>query len=184
MIPFAAPSPVLPPPSCFSPIWIIPLRKVPLVSTTVLDWISIPIPVRTPQTAPFLINKPVIISCQKSTFGVYSKANLHSSANRMRSFCDLGDHIAGPLERFNMRNWIMDLSDIMPERPPRASISRIICPLATPPIAGLQDICAMVFIFMVHNSTDEPILAAACAASHPACPAPTTMTSYIGNIYF
>ena len=30
----------------------------------------------------------------------------------------------------------------LPISPPRASISRTICPLATPPIAGLQLICA------------------------------------------
>ena len=35
----------------------------------------------------------------------------------------------------------------------------------------------------VHKSTLEPILAAAFAASQPACPAPTTITSYIGNIF-
>jgi hypothetical protein len=40
----------------------------------------------------------------------------------------------------------------------------------------------MVVMFMVTNSTLEPILAAAAAASQPAWPAPTTMTSYRGNI--
>jgi len=67
---------------------------------------------------------------------------------------------------------------------PNASISRTICPLATPPMAGLHDICAIVFMFIVTNSTFDPILAAATAASQPACPAPTTMTSYSGNIPF
>ena len=65
-----------------------------------------------------------------------------------------------------------------------ASISRTICPLATPPIAGLQLICAMVPIFMVTNNTLEPKFAAAAAASQPACPAPTTITSYFLNISF
>ncbi|ERM83467.1 hypothetical protein P872_03545 [Rhodonellum psychrophilum GCM71 = DSM 17998] len=35
-------------------------------------------------------------------------------------------------------------------------------------MAGLQDIWAMVFMFMVHNNTFDPIFAAACAASQPA----------------
>jgi hypothetical protein len=40
----------------------------------------------------------------------------------------------------------------------------------------------MVCIFMVMRSTRLPILAAAAAASHPACPAPTTITSYSTNM--
>ena len=48
-------------------------------------------------------------------------------------------------------------------------------------MAGLQDILAMVSIFMVTNITLEPIFAAATAASQPAWPAPTTMTSYSGK---
>ena len=49
-MPVAAFSPVRPPPICFSPIWMMPLRKVPLVSTTDLQAISIPKPVITPTT--------------------------------------------------------------------------------------------------------------------------------------
>ena len=56
--------------------------------------------------------------------------------------------MAGPLDRLSIQNWIIDLSEIIPAIPPRASISRTICPLATPPIAGLHDICPMVFMFM------------------------------------
>jgi hypothetical protein len=36
---------------------------------------------------------------------------------------------------------------------------------------------------MVANRTFDPKLAAATAASQPACPAPTTITSYFGNIF-
>src|SRR5690606_24738186 len=158
--------------------------KVPLVSITDFPCISKPIPVLTPTALLSFTTIPVTISCQKSILPLASNANRHSSANLILSFWVLGDHIAGPLERFNIRNCSMDLSDIMPDIPPRASISRTICPFATPPIAGLQDICAIVFIFMVHNNTLEPIVAAAFAASPPACPAPTTITSYIGNIFY
>jgi len=59
-----------------------------------------------------------------------------------------------------------------------ASTSRTRCPLAIPPIAGLQLICAIKSRFSVKIAVRSPIRAAATAASHPACPAPTTTTSY------
>jgi hypothetical protein len=40
----------------------------------------------------------------------------------------------------------------------------------------------MVCIFMVISNTLEPKFAALAAASQPACPAPTTIISYSGNI--
>ena len=61
--------------------------------------------------------------------------------------------------------------------PPRASTSRTTVPLAMPPIAGLQDICPMDSSAVVITATRAPTRAAATAASVPACPAPTTMTS-------
>jgi hypothetical protein len=42
----------------------------------------------------------------------------------------------------------------------------------------------MVIIFMVINNTLDPKFAAAAAASHPAWPAPTTITSYLFSIGF
>jgi hypothetical protein len=39
-------------------------------------------------------------------------------------------------------------------------------------------------MFIVMSKVREPRLAAAAAASQPACPAPTTMTSYSGNINY
>ena len=69
----------------------------------------------------------------------------------------------------------------MPDIPPKASISLIIWPFATPPIAGLQDIRARVSKFCVTNSTFEPRVAAACAASQPAWPPPTIITSYVSS---
>jgi hypothetical protein len=75
------------------------------------------------------------------------------------------------------------LSVIIPVSPPNASISRTICPFAIPPIAGLQDICANFDMSIVMIRTSDPRFAAAAAASHPACPAPTTMTSKLNFIY-
>jgi hypothetical protein len=76
--------------------------------------------------------------------------------------------MAGPFDRFNIRNWIIDLSETTPEYPPNASISLTIWPLATPPIAGLQDIWPIVCMFIVTRRTFDPMFAAAAAASHPA----------------
>src|SRR5438477_6632232 len=64
-----------------------------------------------------------------------------------------------------------------------ASISRTICPLARPPTAGLHDICPIVSRFCVNIKVRQPMRAAARAASIPACPLPTTTTSYsVGSL--
>src|SRR6266852_5143759 len=47
-----------------------------------------------------------------------------------------------------------------------------------PPIAGLQDICAIKSVFIVIIAVRRPKRAHARAASQPAWPAPTTTTSY------
>src|SRR4051794_35438507 len=62
--------------------------------------------------------------------------------------------------------------------PPSASISLTRCPLPTPPTAGLHDICASLSRSPVSISVRRPRRAAASAASQPAWPAPTTITSY------
>src|SRR5580692_3591793 len=51
-----------------------------------------------------------------------------------------------------------------------------------PPMAGLQDICAIKSRFMVTMAVRSPMRAHARAASHPACPAPITTMSYISCI--
>src|SRR5262245_40712257 len=61
--------------------------------------------------------------------------------------------------------------------PPNASTSRTTVPFATPPIAGLHDICPIVSSALVTIATRAPLRAAATAASVPAWPAPTTITS-------
>ncbi len=79
----------------------------------------------------------------------------------------------------------MPVSSIaVPIRPPSASISRTRCPFAVPPTAGLHGMCATVPLDSVHSATRLPSRAAAYAASHPACPAPITTTSYIPPIVF
>ena len=55
------------------------------------------------------------------------------------------------------------------------------CPLANPPIAGLQDICPMVSKFCVRIPVVAPSRAAAKPASTPACPAPKTRTSKVSG---
>ena len=62
--------------------------------------------------------------------------------------------------------------------PPRASISRTTIPFAGPPIDGLQGASAMFFMFPVIKRVLLFSLADASAASHPACPPPTTIMSY------
>ena len=66
-----------------------------------------------------------------------------------------------------------------PITPPNASISLTIVDFAGPPMAGLQGISAILSKFKEHRRTFAPSLAAAIAASHPACPAPTTIQSYV-----
>src|SRR5262249_32762193 len=77
----------------------------------------------------------------------------------------------------SMRNWMPVLSMAWPIAPPRASISRTICPLATPPMAGLQLIWATVSQLVVRRAVLAPMRAAASAASQPAWPAPMTRMS-------
>src|SRR5438270_8079680 len=62
-------------------------------------------------------------------------------------------------------------------RPSKTSSSRTRCPLPTPPIDGLQDICPASSGRKVSRPTRAPRRAAAAAASHPAWPAPITRTS-------
>lgn len=51
-------------------------------------------------------------------------------------------------------------------------------------MAGLQDICPMESALMVSSRVEHPMRAAAKAASTPAWPAPTTITSYcFGYLY-
>jgi len=66
---------------------------------------------------------------------------------------------------------------LIPISPPRASTSLTNCPFPVPPIDGLQGIIPIESSVNVTINVLHPILAEANAASHPACPAPTTITS-------
>ena len=88
-----------------------------------------------------------------------------------------GPHTAGPLLILSMRNWIPTLSVRSPINPPKASMSRTIWPLATPPTAGLQLMRPMAFTSIVSMAVLTPSFQAAWVASIPACPPPTTTTS-------
>jgi hypothetical protein len=92
-----------------------------------------------------------------------------------------GDQTAGPREVLRRRNWMPQESATSPMMPPRASISRTRWPLATPPIAGLQDIWAMRSRLRVKRAVRRPMRAAAAAASQPAWPAPTMRTSKVSE---
>ena len=138
--------------------------------------------VLTPVTCRSSVKRPVTLSCHRLRLGVCSSVRRQSCENRALSHWARGLHMAGPFERFSIRNWIVERSVTMPVYPPIASISRTICPLATPPMAGLHDICANLVISIVTSSVRQPILAAAAAASHPACPPPITIMSNSNSI--
>ena len=135
--------------------------------------------VLTPHTLFLFTISSTTISCQKSMFFNFSSSILHISAKRILSLWHLGLHMAGPFDLLSILNCTIVWSEIMPERPPNASTSLTICPFAIPPIAGLHDICAIVCIFIVISKTFFFIFAAIAAASHPACPPPTIIMSYV-----
>ena len=70
------------------------------------------------------------------------------------------------------------MSIFFPISPPKASISLTRCPFDDPPICGLHGILATHSRVIENINVLNPILAAANAASHPACPAPITAISY------
>ena len=171
-----------PPGSWVFPTCINPFKKVPAVNTIHLAWNVTSQNVFNPTTSPFSTMISFTVSCQIWRFGIFSNISRQAQINLFRSHWARGLHMAGPFERFSMRNWIAVWSVTNPIYPPKASISRTICPLAIPPTAGLQLICATLFISIVIKQVFEPKFAAAAAASQPACPAPITITSYLKSI--
>src|SRR5690606_11374466 len=84
---------------------------------------------------------------------------------------------AGPLLLLRVRNWMPPSSVAIAIAPPSASTSFTRWPLPMPPMLGLQLIWPSVSMLWVSSSVAQPIRAAASAASVPAWPPPTTMTS-------
>ena len=144
---------------------------------------SVPHTVRTPTASPFSTINSSAWSCQMLKWSISSSLLRHSKMNFARSHWARGLQTAGPLPRLSIRNCIAVASVISPICPPRASISRTICPFAIPPTAGLQLIWAILFISIVIRQVSAPSFAAAEAASHPACPPPMTRTSYLNCIH-
>ena len=175
-------SATLPPCSLTRPTCINPLRNVPAVTMTHFARMVTSKSVTTPRTSPSSTMISRTVSCQIVRLSVLSRIFLHSQMYFPLSHCALGLHMAGPLERFNILNCRDVLSVTMPMKPPKASISLTICPLAMPPTAGLQLIWAILFMSIVTRQVLEPKFAAAAAASHPACPPPMTITSYLKSI--
>ena len=146
-----------------------PFRNVPFVSTILRALNFAPSSVSTPLSIPFSSNTNcTTLPCHISKFGVFSSVSRHRLENFVRSDWARGLHIAGPLLRLSIRNWMAVASVMIPIMPPRASISRTICPLAMPPTAGLQLIWAILCMSIVMRSVRAPIVAAAWAASQPA----------------
>ena len=168
VIPLAGGSATRPPGVCTLPTCINPLRKVPAVRMTALAVKVIPRAVFTPFTTPPSMTNSLTESCHMCKLGVFSSTALHSRMNCWRSLCERGLHMAGPLLRLSILNWILLRSVTTPIWPPIASISRTICPLAMPPTAGLQLICAILFMSIVMSNVCDPSRAAALAASQPA----------------
>ena len=168
VIPRAGGSETRPPGVCTRPTCINPFKNVPAVRMTALALNVMPRAVFTPFTTPPSMINSLTESCHMDRFGVFSSSSRHSRMNCWRSLCERGLHMAGPLLRLSMRNWMLLRSVTMPICPPNASISRTICPLAIPPTAGLQLICATLFMSIVIRSVRDPKRAEAQAASQPA----------------
>ena len=58
----------------------------------------------TPVTLLFSTRSALTMSCQRWMFSLASSVDLQCWAKVWRSFCVLGDHMAGPLDRFSIRN--------------------------------------------------------------------------------
>ena len=173
----APPLPVRPP-LCWSPMWMTPRRKVPVVSTAAPQWIIDPSAHKTPARRP---SRPISRSSTEPARtvspGVSASIRWIACRYSARSAWARGPRTAGPLLRFSSLKWMPAASAARPISPSSASTSRTRCPLPIPPIDGLQDISPIVFRRWVSNSVRAPMRAAAAAASHPACPPPTTTTS-------
>src|SRR5713101_2742996 len=154
-----------------------PERKVPVVSTTTRLEKRTPSSVTTPATRSPSNRRSFTACWNKVKLAWFSSRDRIARLYRRRSACARVARTAGPLEEFRMRNWIPASSVAIAMAPPKASTSLTRCPFPMPPIDGLQDICPSVSILWVSRRIRQPARAAASAASVPAWPPPTTITS-------
>ena len=91
---------------------------------------------------------------------------------------------AGPRLALRILFWIAVKSANWPIIPPSASISCTSWLLAGPPIAGLHGCQAILSRLSVNNAVEKPSFAVVIAASQPAWPPPTTMTSKFSLLLF
>ena len=176
---FAAISPCGPPCHEHSPMMILLLKYTPQQSTTARQATVDPVVVSTPTTAPFFVRIRQISAWRSVRFSQSSTALRILSWYAFLSACARSECTAGPLPVFSIRDWMNTSSIARPISPPSASSSRTRCPFAVPPIDGLHGIIASESRFSVVRSVLCPIRAHASAASHPACPAPTTTISNV-----
>ena len=170
-------SPIRPPGECDRPTWILPLRKVPAVSTTARAAKRMPSCVTTPVTHPLSTIRSSHACANRVRFGWFSSRVRIACRYRTRSACARVARTAGPFEALRMRNWMPASSVAAAIAPSSASTSLTRCPLPMPPIAGLQLIAPSVSRLCVSSSVFTPMRALASAASAPAWPPPTTITS-------
>mmetsp|Transcript_14914 Transcript_14914/g.35107 ORF Transcript_14914/g.35107 Transcript_14914/m.35107 type:complete len:284 (+) Transcript_14914:1059-1910(+) len=142
----AGASPARPAGICVVPTWMMPRRKVPVVTTT-LSVATLHLPPSaslassTPDTAPKASTRTSSTLPQAMRrLGVCVISSRIAALYRSLSICALGPWTAGPLERFSIRNCMPPWSAMRPISPPMASISRTRCPFPIPPIDGLHDI--------------------------------------------
>ncbi|MDT4826412.1 hypothetical protein FQZ97_597240 [compost metagenome] len=154
-----------------------PSRKVPAVSTTVRARKEMPTCVTAPTTRSPSIIRSSTACWNRLRFGWFSRRWRIAALYSTRSACARVARTAGPLLELRMRNWMPASSVAMAIAPPSASTSFTRWPLPMPPIDGLQLICPSVSMLWESSSVLAPMRAEASAASVPAWPPPTTITS-------
>ena len=134
--------------------------------------------VTTPVTRPDRVVSRSTRSCLSVSPGWFSRTSFMLALYCHLSHCVRTLCTARPFDVLSSLICVSARSAFRPISPPSASTSRTTCALPGPPMAGLHGIHAMLSSDPVSTRTRSPARAAARAASHPACPAPTTMQSY------
>ena len=158
-------------------MWIRPDRNVPVVSTTASASNSTPIWVTTPVTRLPVSTRSSTACWNSVRLGWVSRRRRMADLYSSRSAWARVARTAGPLLALSVRNWMPASSVAIAIAPPKASTSLTRWPLPIPPMEGLHDIWPSVSMLCVSSSVRRPIRADASAASVPAWPPPTTITS-------